>query len=476
MKNIKFTIVFTALIILTSCSIDNVEPINVLLENNVINNESTAENVLSRIYNSGVRNSMYGNGIGGGGTEGLVFELSLAGPDGNLLIQSNSLNTFSTNNVTNDYFVLESFYIDMYYNINLANYFIEKIEQGDAGVSESRKNELIAEAKFFRAMSHFNLLKVFGQFYDVNSQYGIVVSTAPIRDNVESSRSSVQDTYNVIIDDLTFAANNAPAAREHYYISNTTAKALLAKVQLYMGDYTNAASNALSVINNTEGYALESNYSNVFNNKWGAETLLAAYVDMDTEGAQAHRFTRQNIGPSSVLTTVADKQDGNSGDGSTDYATGYDPRFSFGFSLDAANATPLIGKYPFSINFTAGAGNTIKILRMAELYLVYAEAEARRTGGDLQLALNRLNEVRSRAGVPLKSLSDKASLLQDIREEKMLELYCETGENWFDLVRYDRLGDVSAAAIKPSVSSVSKLVFPMPNNALLGNPNLEPNP
>ena len=477
MKNINIIkLLVIGLLGFNSCSIDNVEPTNLLLEDNVITNESTAESVLNRIYNSGTRNSMYGQGIGGGGAEGFVFELSLAGSEAELLIQSNSLNTFSSNSVSNDYFLLESVYTDMYYNINLVNYFIEKIEQGDAGVSESRKNELLAEARFFRAMAHFNLLKVFGQFYDINSEFGVVISTEPIRGNVEKARSTVQETYNIIIDDLTFAANNTAPAREHYYISKTTVKALLGKVQLYMGDYTNAALNALDVINNSEGFILQSNYEDVFNSRWGASTLLASYVDLNVEGAQAHRFTRQNIGPSDVLKTIADEQDGVSGDGNEDYSAGYDPRFTFGFSLDEANTTVLIGKYPFSTTFTAGAGNSIKILRMAEVYLIYAEAEARRTGGDLTDALDKLNTIRNRASVAPKVLSDKATLLEDIRLEKLLELYCETGENWFDLVRYDRLGDISAASIKPSISSINKLTFPLPNNVLLGNPKLVPNP
>ncbi|MCK0131642.1 RagB/SusD family nutrient uptake outer membrane protein [Flavobacteriaceae bacterium F08102] len=97
-------------------------------------------------------------------------------------------------------------------------------------------------------------------------------------------------------------------------------------------------------------------------------------------------------------------------------------------------------------------------------------------GGSMTDALDKLNDIRFRAGVPLKSFVDKATLLEDIRLEKSLELYCETGENWFDLVRYDQLGDIDASFVKPTITSDNKLIFPIPNNALLGNTLLIQNP
>lgn len=369
-------------------------------------------------------------------------------------------------------------YETSYFNISNCNYFIELVERGDAKVSETRKNELIAEAKFFRGLTHFNLLKVFGQFYDLNSDLGVVVITEPIRGNIEFPRNTVKETYDAIISDLQFAADYGVGNREHYYVSATTARAQLAKVQLYMGDYTNSASNALDVINNTDNYILESDYKTVFADRWGPETLLAAFVDVTTEGgAQAERFRRDVVGPSTILANLADAQDGVVGNGSSDYETGYDPRLKVGFYQDPTAGTFYIGKYPIPSNFgNANEGNAIKVLRMSEMYLIYAEAEARRQGGDLTEALNKLNAIRNRVNITPKILSDKATLLEDIRLEKLLELYCETGESWFDLVRYDRLGDITASTIKATVSSVDKLIFPLPNNALLGNKLLVPNP
>lgn len=478
MKNIKLILVVSCFLVLNSCSIEDVESNNVLLEENVITDETTAQNVLNRIYNSGLRNAMYGKGIGGMSGSGIVVELTLAGTEAiPISDRHSSFMPFSTNNVLNNESILKSLYMDMYYNINLSNYFIELVGKGDAHVSETRKNELLAEARFFRGMSHFNLLKVFGEFYNLDSDLGIVISTKPVKSDAAYPRNSVLDTYNIIISDLQFAADHGSNGREHFYVTATVAKALLAKVQLYMGNFGQAAVNAMAVINNNDGYTLEPAFNAVFNDRWGSETLLASYVNMFNEGAQAHRFSLNDLAPSGSFVALADAQDGVLGNGSADYASGYDPRFTFGFYRDVSNPNGLIGKYPFATNASNGSGNAIKILRMPEMYLIFAEAEARRSGGSLSDALEALNAVRNRVpGIALKSLSDKATLLEDIRNEKILELYYETGETWFDLVRYDRLGDIDVSNIKPSVTSSDKLIYPIPNDALLGNELLVPNP
>ena len=108
-------------------------------------------------------------------------------------------------------------------------------------------------------------------------------------------------------------------------------------------------------------------------------------------------------------------------------------------------------------------------MRLGEIYLIKAEAEARRTGGDLDTALESLNEIRIRAGVTPKDLSTKAVLLSDIRNEKLLELFFENGEGWFDIVRYVNLGNLTATAAKASLVSPNKFVLPMPLQVLAGN-------
>ncbi len=473
--HIKNVVCLVFLLASVSCSIDDVVPNNQLLENTVITDEASAVNVLNRIHNSGLRNRAYGSTAGAGG-EGLVELYSISDQYIDYLQSNPDYLPFSTNSVLPNSFFVTGLYRDLYFNINLANFFIEIVERGDANVTPERQAELLAEARFFRGLSHFNLLRAFGQFYDMNSQLGIVVSLAPIRDNSTFPRNSVQDAYNAILADLEFAADNATNGREHFYVSATAARAFLARVQLYAGDFASAASNALAVINNTDGYSLDPSYSNIFASRYGSETLLAAYTG-GTEGNQGNQFVKSDMQPSVTLINLADDQDGVSGNGSADFATGYDPRFSLGFGPGTIGEEN-IGKYPNGLlgSNAPTNNNAIQNLRMGEIYLIFAEAEARRSGGSLANALQRLNDIRNRAGVASKTLSDQATLLEDIRQEKVLELYAENAEHWFDLVRYHTLGDIDALSVKPTLISVNQFILPIPIDALSGNPELVQNP
>ncbi|APU11137.1 hypothetical protein A5M85_12860 [Cellulophaga lytica] len=466
-RTLLFTAVFTSI---TSCSIEDVKPQNALTEENVIQDETSAVLFLNRIYNS------YRGAAGATDKTPLLHpsitsrlgaaaqENSLSQPDDQGIADHNILPTSG---------LILQIYRSEYFTINNANFFIESVENGNANVSQTRANELLAEARFFRGYSHFNLLRVFGEFYNLNSELGIVNATVPYRSNETRPRASVNETFNLILDDLQFAVDNATNGREHFYITATTARAALAKVQLYMADFENAAVNALAVINNTDGYSLEASYSNIFESKYGPETLFAPFAgDIEEGDISVSNHLNSFATASNYLRVLADEQDGVSGDGSADGTKGYDPRYSFVFGNPNSTSS---SKYPFAV-FQEGGGNTVNMLRMAEIYLIYAEAEARRSSGSLTEALNKLNDIRLRAGVPTKSLVDKATLLEDIRNEKMLELFKETGESWFDFVRYDRLGNINASAIRPTITGPEKLFFPIPRTALAGNNELIPNP
>ena len=99
-----------------------------------------------------------------------------------------------------------------------------------------------------------------------------------------------------------------------------------------------------------------------------------------------------------------------------------------------------------------------------------------RSNGDPLIALGSLNAIRLRAGVDAKEYVDDATLLEDIRKEKLLELFFENGEPLFDLVRYDVLGNIETSAVKPTLISENQFVLPLPADVLIGNTNLVQNP
>lgn len=449
---------------ISSCSIDDIEPINQLTVENTICDEASAQQVLNGVYDLGRT------------LEISSFPLNLAvyGPEG---ISSNLSGDrgFNTNEVPVENRFLTNLYNANYKIINTANFIIEELEAGKAiGISEERKNEIISEAKFQRAFSYFNLLRYFGQYYDLSSSYGLVLRTTFSTELESQPRSSVQETYNLIESDLEYAAVNGPVFIEHFYSGGLAAKALLAKVKLYKGNYTEAATLAEEVISNGEGYALETSYNNIFLNRFDSpEVIYAPFAGSGSEGGSNMNIINRTS-YSEYLRTLADAQVGTADDGSLEEeGSEYDPRFSYAYS-DATKGDNSQGKYPFGFQATA-ENNTMYHLRLAEMYLVHAEALTR-AGGDTGLALLSLNTIRDRAGVDAKDFVDVPTLLEDVRQEKLLELFFENGEPLFDLVRYDVLGNLDASSIKPTLNSENKYILPIPSEVLIGNNNLVQNP
>ena len=116
------------------------------------------------------------------------------------------------------------------------------------------------------------------------------------------------------------------------------------------------------------------------------------------------------------------------------------------------------------------------VLRLAEQYLVHAEAMANQ--GKLSDVLNDLDQLRARAGLPLYATDGLAHSQSDvlllIEKERRHELFCEWGHRWLDLNRTGRTLAV-LQPLKPA-SKPSSLLFPVPYTQLQANPQLTQNP
>lgn len=451
--------ILAVVLTLTSCSIDDIEPINKLTIENTIRDEASAQLVLNGVYSLGKAFdvSFFPLHLAAYGNEGIITGF-MSGSTG-----------FNVNEVPVDNIFLSNLYNGQYKIINSANFLIQELEAGKAiGIADEKKLNMISEAKFQRAFAYFNLLRYFGEFYDLNSDKGVVLRTTFSSAFDAQARNSVKEVYNQIEEDLLFASQNGPVYIDHFYSGSLASKALLTKVYLYEEKYAEASSLADEVIFNDEGYVLEPTFDAIFKNSFNSsEVIFAPFTGPDQEGkTNMQQVSRTTF--SQTLKSLADAQVGTATDGVlTGSGSGYDPRFQFAYSSSTKGSNSN-GKYPFLDNLQS-KGNTLYHLRLAEIYLIKAEAEARSTGGDLSLALDNLNEIRNRAGVAPKELSDKSTLLEDIRQEKLLELFFENGEGWFDIVRYDILGNLSASSAKPTVTSNNQFVLPMPSQVIIGN-------
>ena len=114
-------------------------------------------------------------------------------------------------------------YTRMYDLINRSNWIIEKVAELEANIftNPGRREEIVAEAKGLRALGHFYLLRLYGQFYDTNSAFGLNIRTSPVRNAEASPRNTVAETYAQIIQDLDDAIAEAPDLTERIFINKT---------------------------------------------------------------------------------------------------------------------------------------------------------------------------------------------------------------------------------------------------------------
>src|SRR5690606_30080805 len=112
------------------------------------------------------------------------------------------------------------------------------------------------------------------------------------------------------------------------------------------------------------------------------------------------------------------------------------------------------------------------ILRLAEQYLIRAEARAKT--GNTQGAAADLNKIRNRAGLPDTQTADPQQLVTEIIAERRVELFTEFGHQFFDRQR-TRLLDNTLQGVKPGGDS-SNTLWPVPADEITVNPNITQNP
>lgn len=453
-KIYTYAILFTSFIWNTSCNLTDVtevDPVFQVSEDKVITNLDQAQNVLYGTY--GIIKSLEFTGY----APGLTSLMGVTMKPGSFA--GGSENAFFNNDVAPDNFYAETIYAKMYFLINNANHVITKTEVLNA--DETRKKEIIGEARALRALSHFYLLRLWGQFYDLNSEYGVVLKAQPITDASVQPRATVSEVYDLILDDLEYAIQNAPDFSNTFYTSKIFAKGLKSKVLLYKKDYSKAAQVALEVIN-SEDRTLEDAFSDIFTKKIidTKEVLFQAPFDnLNDRNNKAFMFRAYYL-PSEYYIDFLE------GDARMEAAIAYT---SSGAARNAKFNNSVYNGVPLT-------ADTEYFLRLDEVYLIYAEAVLR---GDNNTtgALDALNVIRERSGNPLITTTDTSELLETIRNEKIYELGAESGEDWFDLVRFHKEGNLDINDFKP-ISSESKLILPIPQQSvdlsegqIIQNPN-----
>lgn len=491
MKTIKYIFINSFLLLsLFSCELaedlDSYEPLNALDANKAIVNESTSELALTGVY-AGFHQQHGGSGI----PEIYLIPSLMSGTLVNtFLFNNNEVQGFVNNNpITVNTSQNLGAYTRMYDIINRANWLIEKVTllTDDKFPTPGRRLQIIAEGKLLRATANFYLLRLWGEFYDINSIYGISIRNEPSRSGEALPRSTVSQSYDAIIEDLDYAITNAPELRAKYYTNKTYAKGLKAKVLLYKGEYAEAALLAKDVIENSSAdFTLTSTYGEIFLDHSTPDLFDSSEVIFGTKGDPIAGVGIGNvIGTIEAVTTsyissaLNSTKIGNqeiTHDGTRVSSTIQSGFFGFDSLKSNFNFFPPDNKYEMVYH-----------LRMAEIYLIYAEANARATSNVNSESLNALNTIRARAGATstgadgfetYPSTITLTEFLEAVRIEKRIELGIENGEDWFDLVRYHFVDGFDVSTVKENATDSNKFILPIDyvtieagKNVVIQNPN-----
>ncbi|MFC2504622.1 MAG: RagB/SusD family nutrient uptake outer membrane protein [Capnocytophaga ochracea] len=414
-----------------------------------------------------------------------------------------------------------------YYNrlgqqIAFANSFIDNAQ---ALASDPEVAYYIAEARFIRAYAYYNVIDAFGKAPLVTSS----------KADLKPAQNTRAELFNFVESELKDLEGKLKAARANEYgrVDVVAAQALLARLYLnakvYIGQdkYTDCITYAKKVIassyslNTTDANNNGTAYDELFladNNSNGAQNefiFLASFDGLNTKtyGGTAfiiHGATGGNMNASSLgindgwsgLTApkeFVNKFEVSARNGNNEPTAWKDKRAMFYTDGQTYENTDLkdftksgyaITKFK-NITSTGAAGKDpekkfpdtdLPLIRLAEVYLTYAEAVLRGgTGGDRATALGYINQLRSRAyGNASGNIADSDLTLDFILDERARELYWE-GLRRTDLIRYGKFTGGSylwsfkgGAASGVTVPDYRNL-YPIPQDARTANENLTQN-
>jgi len=369
----------------------------------------------------------------------------------------------STNGIVTDY------YRSMYDIVFRANTVIENLD-----VADTKRAQFEGEAKFVRAYAYFNLVRIFGDVPLIDR----VID--PLETDEQFTRVATSAIYDLIVSDLTTAVANLDNGSKNR-ASKAAAQAMLAKVQLTLGNYSEARAMCEAVVGSGE-FSLLSNFKDVFFNERNEEILFAiGYTSDDQLDSQNFSAEWLNaVGRTTGVNYVTDEAvaalDALGGD-----------RTEFSYRQDALqtefnqvvkyipNGDDDLGIEPVSSNPTL-AGNDWIVLRYADVLLMHVESIM--AGGANTVdgaAIASFQAVRDRAGITTPVAEVTKQMLLD---ERRVELAFEN-HRFFDLKRFGVAIDVLTEYSNNNGYSFSgtDLLLPIPQREInLSKGELSQNP
>ncbi|MBC6997067.1 RagB/SusD family nutrient uptake outer membrane protein [Cytophaga sp. FL35] len=406
----------------------------------------------------------------------------------------------------------------MFQGVTRANEVLANVP--DIEMDETKKQNILGEAYFIRAYNYFNL---------VNGWLNVPLITEPITD-IENPKEVPQadpaEVWAQIESDLKEAQNLAPDAWPSAMtgrITSGAATGFLGKVYLYQNKYAEAKAEFAKIMDGS--YELMANYADNFteaaeNNKeslfevqlvndgntgWGGDAPgvgkgAAFHPDIAPRGFTGQDGMRINdwvldlfldertvngeIDPRTYTTLFFNTDETTIYQGDTLVSQTYGNKT---YEEVYGDSDLVWGNKWLDIKFDDKtgsqdngwhqSGNNLRLLRYADILLMYAEAEFMLNGSTAD-ALDAINQVRARADMPaLTSIT-----MQDIEDERVKELSLER-TRYFDILRWGKVEEyiVNKPELKSESAGTSSYkpgreYIAIPQNEIDANPVFKQNP
>ena len=496
----KLLIIIGAALAAVSCNLDLYSPTSLNKGNVKTSEEDPESQYTTRADIEGLRNSLYNSWVRDLQEKGLEDWLIYSECRADnaycgtntaeiMAIEANKMDG-ANKNVVRDW----DWYQQQVSNSNQIICNIDRICAEDEDMTEQERDQWKAEAMIWRAFCFFRLTQLWG-----DAPMVLEIPPAITVDNVSEvyhlyypDRTPMIEIYSRLVEDLKWAAQYAPDLNptNKMLLSKTFAEGLLARI--YAEKPIRDWDKVIEHCKNVEGanLDLEENYGDL----WGydeedafrnsKESIFEVQWYDKSQGnwvyIMFHRDAYDNMRDYTWAKWVTPSRDliqayEDEGDEIRKNASIIWDSCSWSNYYPADNYA-FMHKMPTNIN-------SIIMMRLAEIYLLHAEALAKT--GDIEGAAGYVNKVRSRAKLdelPDTALSSEDSMIDAILKERRLELAFE-GFRFFDLARHDRIIDIhNSMNAKDEYWQTrlplteSRYFLPVPTSALDNNPNMTQNP
>jgi starch-binding outer membrane protein, SusD/RagB family len=391
----------------------------------------------------------------------------------------------------------------LYQTINRLNLILEAIDNGDISLNSQADaitvNRIKGQALFLRGLFYFDLVRTYSRNpnYLNDWDYGVPYVTEAVGSKPEiayPSRPTVVATYEGIEADLlasvaAFTATGSPNTGSRNVPTRAAAQALLARVYLtwagplYLEKYALASSYATAAINSAFSALVAT--PALLNTQWTAnqvnsESIFEVAVANQAENLAGDNslqgwYTRQVNAAGQRVTGWGDVI--ASDELIAEHNQALDARFTLLTQRAVRDFEPIASRETRKYNATGSlqfGHDNIPVIRIAEMFLIRAEANLLGSVVDETAARADINAVRTRCGLTaLDGATTGAALVTEYFAERRRELAFE-GHRLFDFTR--RGLDV----LKPSGSVVEfedfRVLANVPLAEVQANVNLRQNP